>query len=158
MNKRLAEETLLGNNEAGRGFGFKAVKNKLLLHLSVLDRSWTEVAEGLGFVLHSEMGPVHPHFPETKKRKMIEIIMSQRTKKCDIIHEEKKKTKGRSTASLTCAVTTLSPLVALARSKECCSSLVRLRTVLLGDNRPEGSRASQLTGQTTDGGQSHDMK
>ncbi|TNN28692.1 hypothetical protein EYF80_061159 [Liparis tanakae] len=39
-------------------------------------------------------------------------------------------------------VTTFSPLVALARSRECCSSLVRLLTVLLGDTRPDGSRAS----------------
>lgn len=52
--------------------------------------------------------------------------------------------------SLTCAVTTLSPLVALARSRECCSSLVRLLTVLQGDIRPEGSRAS-LWPETTAG-------
>lgn len=55
-------------------------------------------------------------------------------------------------SSLTCAVTTLSPLVALAKSNECCSSLVRLLTVLLGDNRPEGSRASLLTEQSGDTG------
>ena len=60
------------------------------------------------------------------------------------------KRKFRFTGSLTCAVTTLSPLVALARSSECCSSLVRLLTVLLGDIRPGGSRASPLTKPTAE--------
>lgn len=123
----------------------------LLLHLSVLSQSWNEDAEGLEFVLHSEMGPVHPHFPKKKRNKLSNRAIKNQTATRYI----STKTKVRSTASLTCAVTTLSPLVALARSRECCSSLVRLLTVLLGDTRPEGSRASQLTGQTTDTGQSH---
>lgn len=152
MDEWLEGETLLGNNKVGRGLRLKAMKNKLLPHPSVLYQSWNEGAEGLGFVLRSETGPVHPHFPTTKKETN-ETIMSQRTK----VRHKTWETKGRSDPRppLTCAVTTLSPLVALARSKECCSSLVRLLTVLLGDNRPEGSRASQLTGQTTDSGQSH---
>lgn len=58
---------LLGNNKVGRGFRLKAMKNKLLPHLSVLCQSWNEDAEGLDFVLHSVMGPVHPRFPKTNK-------------------------------------------------------------------------------------------
>lgn len=122
---------------------------ELLLHLSVLAQSWNVDAEGLEFVLHCEMGPVHPHFPEKKNKKQ---TLCDRCYAIQRFISEKfwmsTKRKFRFTASLTCAVTTLSPLVALARSSECCSSLVRLLTVLLGDIRPEGSRASPLTKPT----------
>lgn len=75
MNECVEGEVLLGNNKVGHGFRLKAMKNKLLPHLSVLCQSWNEDAEGPDFVLHSEMGPVHPHFPKTKKETN-EIIMS----------------------------------------------------------------------------------
>lgn len=125
---------------------------EVLLHLSVLAPSWNVDAEGLESVRHCAMGPVHPHFPEKKKQQKTNIVQWMlRIKR--LISEKlwmRTKRKFRFTGSLTCAVTTLSPLVALARSSECCSSLVRLLTVLLGDIRPGGSRASPLTKPTAE--------
>lgn len=127
------------------------VVRKDSLHPSVLYQSWNVDAEGLEFVLQSEMKPAHPHFPE--KRKKNKKKGNQLIRKTD--NFEAGLCEVRPTASLTCAVTTLSPLVALARSKECCSSFVRLLTVLQGDSRPGGSSASLLIGLTPDTERSH---
>lgn len=56
----------------------KAMKRKiegLVLHLSVLYQSWIVDAEGLEFVLHSEMRPVHPHFPKIKNLKKHTLLV-----------------------------------------------------------------------------------
>lgn len=117
----------------------KQPHKELLPHLSALFQSWSGDAEGRRFVLHSEMQPVHLRSPRTQRK--------WRQLGDGAAKDTRSESGWRFRMWVTCAVTTLSPLVALARSRECCSSLVRILTVLPGDSRPEDSRGSQLTAE-----------